>query len=654
MTNRASLSLSLTAALLLIAGCGTATTPAAAPRTPPPVCPPLAADGGDPRGASLIERAAAGLAQGEHSSAVALLRAAASLGASPLDDPQARAALARRPLPVVAMLPTAVYERSADGRVVAFIAAPPVPLGAASDLPTLCDAGPLEWVDLARGTRGTMSVVDGAAGARLAPLLALDAQAAEQRELVHVLHAASSCDLVVDACGAEPQEPVERNVEPGYAAADLLPRHDLCGRVEALSPQGRFAVVALPDVEVGRLGAGTCVPSSRLGWIADSNAVVCVSTRYQVVSLAEPRVVLDAAHDTEAIRFAADERHAYVRTQRAARVVPLAPGLAEVTLAADCRGPVAFAPNGETLVASCGARLDVLTLGATVATRSIPIDTRGLGGLGSARTAAVAISDAGDSIALVFSPILWPRAHHRWALLDARGRVTYRVEDLPPQQSEATPVAPVYERVGQVPTVRTSSAGPGCGGYDRPYHGQTLALSADVGARFEADHFVLFGRHGHHVPAEFWTLRGGPQRRGDLSRMRFVQLASVLGAGEWMTSEPETPRSGRRLVFAHGVFDSRGGARGEIPADHALGPSRWDGPLGDPDDSAPQTAADVDVAGFLSATGARTNLRVCPDDLRVVAVLPMPPHHTVWADAATCAQAPPTPPPDSFCRSGRL
>ncbi len=44
------------------------------------------------------------------------------------------------------------------------------------------------------------------------------------------------------------------------------------------------------------------------------------------------------------------------------------------------------------------------------------------------------------------------------------------------------------------------------------------------------------------------------------------------------------------------------------------------------------------AASLLAHTGTRTNLRVCPSDLRVVPVVPYPPFDSVWAPATACAE----------------
>lgn len=637
------------ALLALVSGCSSVAPPAVAePTASLAACPPREA-ATDPRVVALLGNASASLARGDHGAALALLRAAATLGPSPLDDGSTRAALASLPLPVAVTPATTAHERSADGTTLAYIAQPSA-LQADSDVGSLCEHSPLEWVDLARGTRGSLPLTAIAGGDRLAPLLALDAEAAQRRQLVTVLRDRRGCAPSVDACEAEPQPPEQSEVEGGAAVPALLPRHELCGRVEGLSAHGTFAVVALPDVQVGRVGTGICVLPSRLGYLSDPQQAVCVGTRYQVIALADSRVALDAAADTEAIRIAEDERHAYVRTRDGARVVSLVPGLDDATLAADCRGPVSFSSDGGSLVAVCGSRIDVVSLGGSVATRSLPLDVRGLGALREQPILAVATNGTDDRFALVFPPTPWPNAHHRWALLDARGRVAYRVDDddLAPEV-EATPVEPLYERAAAVPVVRGSSAGIGCGDPDRAYHGQTLWQPARVGARFEDETVVLFGRQGATIPAEFWRLRAGPRRRGDLSRMRLLRRSRVFGPGEWLTSVPATPTSEQRLVFAQGVYDVRGEPLGPAHPDHAVGPSRWDDPS--PDEAPPPT----DLETFLADTGARSNLRVCPDDLRVVAVLPMPPPDTVWADAESCARpAPTSPEEDGQCRGGLL
>lgn len=159
-------------------------TPTHAP--PPPECAAPRSAASDPRAVALLGNAAASLAEEDHASAVAFLRAAASLGASPLDAAATRAALARLSLPVVVTPATSVHERSADGAVVAFIA-PPEALGPSSTLATLCDDTPLEWADLARGTRGSVRLTPLAASEQLAPVLALDAAASAEGHLVRTL-----------------------------------------------------------------------------------------------------------------------------------------------------------------------------------------------------------------------------------------------------------------------------------------------------------------------------------------------------------------------------------------------------------------------------------------------------------------------------------
>lgn len=633
---------------LSLAGCGATMVAEGSAAPIVPACESPAEPATDPRRLGLLSNATVSFAQGDHASAIASLRAAASLGASPLDDAVTRATLARLPLPVVATPSSWVHERSADGTTLAFIAEPPS-LRADADVASLCERSPLEWANLAQGTRGSIPIPALAAGDRLAPLLALDAQALEHGHRVRALRDPNRCEARVDTCGSEPQEPEQLDIEAGNAAALLLPRHQLCGLVEGLSPHGRFAVVALPEVRVGRMGDGFCTLPARPAWTTGIAGAVCVGTRYQVIALADGRVALDAAAGTDALRIARDERHAYVRTRDGARIVPLEAGLAEVALAADCRGPVAFAGDGESLVAVCGARIDVVTLGESTTTRSFPLDTHGLGSLRTNTILSVAADAAVERIALVFAPTSYrPRAHHRWALLDGGGRVTYRVDEEPTApQVEATPVAPVYERSRVVPVVRGTYSGPGCAGYDHVFHGQTLALPADVGARFEGHTIALFGRHPGYVPAEFWSLADGPRRGGGLTRMRLVLLQRAFEPGEWLTTEAATPSSSRRLVFTHASLDEHGERGRSVLADHPVGPSRWDAPDTEGD------ATPIELAAFLASTGSRTNLRVCPDDLRVVAVWPTPAADTVWADQATCAQ--PAPPPSSegwVCRGG--
>lgn len=637
---------------LVLHGCGSAAVPAVTePTVSSAACPPSEA-GTDPRVITLLGNASTSLARGDHSAAVALLRAAASLGPSPLDDPATRNALSAMPLPIAVTPSTTAYDRSADGAVVAFIAQPSA-LQADSDVATLCDGSPLEWANLATRTRGSLPLAALAVEDRLAPLLALDAEAAAQHRMVQVLHTERGCVPTADACGIEPQEPRQFDIEGGYATSVLLPRRDLCGRLEAISPHGAFAVVALPDVQVGRMGTGICTLPSRLAFPSDSQQLVCVGTRYQVVALADGRIALDAAHDTEAIRIAEDERHAYVRTRDSARVVPLVSGLAEAALAADCRGPAAFSNDGGSLVSVCGTRIDVVTLGANVSTRSLPLDARGLGPLHEQPILAIATNDTVDRIALVFAPsAVRYVGYQRWALLDARGRVAYRVDAADPSpRAEATAVSPLYEpRRATLPVVRSGSDGIYCGRNDREHRGQTLMLDASVGARFANASVVLYARSYEFVPTEFWQLRSGPQQRGGQTRMRLLQVHRMFGAGEWLTTEPATEESRLRLVFEYASTDERGDALDEARTDTPVGPSRWDTPA---DEDA--SAVTADLAAFLAASGARTNLRVCPDDLRVVAVLPMPAAESVWADVRTCVQPPPSSPSeDGLCGGGRI
>lgn len=618
----------------LLVACGSrgaATTPTLT--APASECPTVAVAAEDARVVTLLGRASTSFAQGDHASAVALLRAAASLGPSPLDDAATRTALVRLPLPTVVSPSTSVHERSADGTVVAFIT-PPAALSATSDLRTLCDASPLEWADLARGTRGSIPLTPLAASTQLAPLLALDAHAAAGGHLVRSLQSADDCEFRVDLCGGEPRQPREVEYLAGHAAPALVPRHERCGRVEALSAHGQWAIVALPEVREGRMGQGLCRFPSRLAWDVDPAHMVCVATRYVVISLADGRVALEAAHTTDAIRISEDERYAYVRAADSAGVTPLAPGLSGVTLAEDCRGAVAFAPNGQSFVAVCGQRLDVVSLGATVSTRSVPLDRRGLAPFGEEVVVAVATTPAVDQFALVFapSPPQGRRVQHRWAVLDANGRVTDRVHEAAPiPQRVATSVSPVVARAATLPVVRGGWAGL-CGAVDSAYHGQTLTRATGAGARFVSDDLVLWGR-GEDTPAEVWSRRPASMR-GRNARWSFVETWRASDAGELLFVEPPTDRSGWRLVFADTRYSLVGDAQPTARPGHDLGPARWDAPEAEGRDA--ETVEDL--AALLRATGSRTNLRVCPDDLRVVAVLPRPAPDTVWADRATCAQ----------------
>ena len=77
---------------------------------------------------------------------------------------------------------------------------------------------------------------------------------------------------------------------------------------------------------------------------------------------------------------------------------------------------------------------------------------------------------------------------------------------------------------------------------------------------------------------------------------------------------------------------------GELTALH-FGPGSTDLWTGSEDGSSRTwpvaSRPETDAVGVYS--GTRTNLRVCEEDLRPVAVLPFPPSNTVWAPEGACA-----------------
>jgi hypothetical protein len=86
----------------------------------------------------------------------------------------------------------------------------------------------------------------------------------------------------------------------------------------------------------------------------------------------------------------------------------------------------------------------------------------------------------------------------------------------------------------------------------------------------------------------------------------------------------------RVLVFSRDVL-SADGRRLRVPDDHPLGPSRWS------DHRPPHRPLDPEVPELDPCFESDTNLRVCRDDLRVVAVFPRPPNGTAWAPPEACA-----------------
>lgn len=596
--------LALTSAL----ACGAPPPPAASVATAPCPAPP----DGDPRADALVAAASAALAAGDRAAAATLLATLA-------DDDEARAlaaglaSLARDPLPRIA--PGGSFLRSSDRRFVVSRVAPDVrPDGSRPECPELV----LRRVDLERGEVREVRVTQGPERERLAALTQVSRPAP-----VRVTSAHRECPWprydpwIERLAWSEPMRFDAIDFVPYFVGGD-----ESCGLLEALSPRGRFAIVTTLVARPLEGGASCVAPARPV--VTEGAGGACLEPRARLVDL-------ETAAPTElgVLRFASfspDERLLYVRSADAARLIALDGSAPPVALPAHCTGPSAFSLDGTALATTCGDRVELRDLASPDAVRaSIDLAQPELQAIRGLEIAVVGV-DAHAARGVVVTRV---SGGLQLAVTDGAGRVTHYVG---PAQREAD--GPRAATTRAAPRARSAAAAPRLpdfgdyrSGGDGAWRGESIERPTRARAIFVDDWLYLLPGEGR---GEAWRLlTDGPGAR--VPMRRWVRVAAGLPAvrGEPFL-ERRTGADGDEAVLRFENVALRG-ARAELIGDHSAGPTLWVAPP----DRAPGPVG--------AALRERTNLRVCPDDLRVVPVLPAPAPDVIWAPPGACA-APPEPP----------
>jgi len=640
---------------MTLAACGELaprpTSTAAVVPCPAPLASPTSVD--EELRRDLIAAAARHVSRNDWSSAIASLRAAGSLGESPLDDEAARTHLSGLPLARVATPPTTWFERSSDGRVVAWIESDAT-LTPDSDPASVCANSRLAIVGLAEGNRRLIALPEANDPERLAAAIRLDAEASANGAAVRGMAIVRPCDRPVDDCGGMEPEMASFEVEPGRIASELIRRFEVCGRVESISERGRRVVVAMPSATRNiRENTALCAPERRLFGVESYPTAVCQSTHYLVVDSGSGEVILREGPATDAIRFSRDERFAFVRTPTSAAIRSLDAAVSGIELASDCKGPSDFAPDSTAFAIVCGTRVDVVSLGATSRVRSFPLPTRALGSLREERLVALALGREGARLVLVYVSRASPIArHHLFAILDGEGNVLFRTtRDAVERELEAEVVTRQADNGRSViPIVRSDGGWRGCAMDTPAFHGQSLSVGPTIGARFVDRHVLFWSDRSLGMRAELWTQswRSGPGRGSSHAVLGRTFLPDLRRSLTYVDDTDAERRA--RLWFGDVSLDVYQDDRRTSPPDDSRGPTFWDVPPEPAYDEAPPT-----VPEFIARTGARTNLRVCRDDLRVVPVFPKPDDSSVFAPDDACAPPPSVIDPGAtLCERGTL